>query len=239
MTTKLILIAGLALLLGACANDSSREQTLVAENQVLSTHIASVRGTATIEADQRMATLETSQTEVRLAENQNQSLQATLVDQGFAPEAIEAVNPAAATLSPTAPSPSPGAVSTHPPTPTPRTESSEPSLSNVVMASGVRDDDCAQDRRTQFTPDDEEIYVVATANNVSAGTTLASRWLREGQEVAAFDFTPDFDINNACVWFFIDQTDATFTPGNWSVTLEINGASAATAQFSIQEASSP
>jgi hypothetical protein len=107
-------------------------------------------------------------------------------------------------------------------------------LENIVMATGVGDDDCALGTVLQFTADVPAIYVVATAYNIAPGTQLASRW-RIGASEKVFDFTPDFAIAGECIWFFVDQTDFTFVPGTWSVSLEIDGTPAAPAiQFTIQ-----
>jgi hypothetical protein len=92
----------------------------------------------------------------------------------------------------------------------------------MVTAEGVDDAGCAVNPTSTFSSDAVEIYVVASAASLQPGGTLVtSRWRQEGAEVATFDFTPDF--SEGCLWFFIDQTDVIFTPGNWSVELEING----------------
>ncbi len=221
-----VAVMAMALLVGACTNSDGAEQTLVVENELMNTYIANVRETATVEADHMFATMEYAETQVGFVENQSQSLQATLVERGFSQEEIARVNPVARALMPTvAPTPSPAATSADSAvlTPTPTQQSNTPSLTSIVMAGSVGDNDCAVDIRTQFSNNDERIYVVATASNIEPGTQIMSRWMREVEEVAAFDFTPDFQIERACIWFFIDQTDAEFTPGNWSVTLEING----------------
>ncbi|RMG83880.1 MAG: hypothetical protein D6712_12385, partial [Chloroflexi bacterium] len=48
------------------------------------------------------------------------------------------------------------------------------------------------------------------------------RWQYQGEEVVRFDFVPDFNIDGACIWFFIEPADAPFNPGTWSVVLDIN-----------------
>ncbi len=225
-----IAMLAMALLVGACTNSNGAEQTLVVENELMNTHIANVRETATVEADQMFITMEYAETQVGFVENQNQSIQATLVERGFSQEEIARVNPVARELMPTtAPTPSPAATSATSAvlTPTPTQQSNAPSLSSIVMAGEVGDNDCALDVRAQFSSSDERIYAVATASNIEPDTQIMSRWMREVDEVAVFDFTPDFHIESACIWFFIDQTDVTFTPGNWSVMLEMDGVPAA------------
>jgi hypothetical protein len=97
-----------------------------------------------------------------------------------------------------------------------------PRLSNIVTAEAVDDNDCAVNPTSSFTTTTEQIYVVAVAAGLQPGSTVVtSRWRQEGAEVVTFDFNPEF--SEGCMWFFIDQTDIAFTPGNWSVELEING----------------
>ncbi|PJF41298.1 MAG: hypothetical protein D6737_05250 [Chloroflexi bacterium] len=229
-----------ALLAAACsavgANDA--ERTAVAENESLKTRVAIINATATHEIDRVAITLEHAQTEVRNVVNQNQFLVATLLLRGTPTEGIivtaaNVVNlPATATPAPPSRIVDPNAtgevnaVVSPVSAPTPAglpTVGAQPILSQIVTATGVGDDDCAVNQTSQFTSDTAEIYVVAVADNIVPGTQIASRWFRENVEVAAFDFVPDFRIDDACIWFFIDQTDAEFTPGEWSVQLSING----------------
>lgn len=102
----------------------------------------------------------------------------------------------------------------------------QPALYNVVMAPEVGNDDCALRPISSFSSGAERIYVVATAASITSGTTLGSLWYQGETQVAAHDFTPDFEINGACIWFFVDQADFVFTPGSYSVQLTINGAPA-------------
>jgi len=225
-------------LLAACSGQSTVEQTLVAENQVLSTQIADVHNTATVEADRLLITLEHAQTDVQHVDDQNLNLVATLVERGTPTEAIGPITPLAMTAAPPvaanatpAPASSEEVVnqqSNQAITPAPQTavatvtEAGPPRLSNIVTAEGIDENDCAINPTSTFTTATEEIYVVAVAANLQPGTTyITSRWRQEGAEVVTFDFNPEF--NEGCLWFFIDQTDIAFTPGNWSVELEING----------------
>lgn len=235
---RTIYIGIIILLLSACSGPSSVEQTLVAENQILSTQIADIRSTATVEADRILITLEHAQTEVRAVDNQNLNLIATLVERGTPIEAIGGITPLAATAAPATP---PDAASTPVVTEDAGTQSGNPTataeaaisastvtvagpprLSNIVTAEGIDENDCAVNPTSTFSTDTAEIYVVAIAANLQPGTTyVTSRWRQEGIEVVTFDFNPEF--SEGCLWFFIDQTDIAFAPGNWSVELEING----------------
>ena len=95
------------------------------------------------------------------------------------------------------------------------------------MATGIGPDDCATGITNQFTGETERIYIVACTVDVQAGTVIGSQWRLDDIELARFDFVPDFVIEDACVWFFADQTDFPFTPGAYTVQLTLNGVPAA------------
>lgn len=229
-TFALLLIS---LFLGACARDNKIELTLVATQMALNTQIVAIRNTATIQAERIQVTVEYMATQVRSAEIQNDQLRATLVARGIDPQTLTNIDPLSVT-------PVQGAVNNVPPpentievipqiTPSP---SGGPALTNIVMSENVGADDCAVGPTSTFTTSAQQIYVVATALNIQPGTTIVSRWQVGGQEIV-HDFTPDFEINQNCIWFFIDQVDTVFTPGNWNVQLEINGTPVGTVSFSI------
>jgi hypothetical protein len=89
------------MLLAACSGPSSLEQTLAVENQNLTTQIADIRATATVEADRLQITQEYVQTEVSHVDDQYLNLVATLIERGTPTEAISGITPFAA------PNPSP------------------------------------------------------------------------------------------------------------------------------------
>lgn len=96
-------------------------------------------------------------------------------------------------------------------------------LTNLVMASGVGSDGCATGITSQFSSSTAELYVVATASNIPAGTRIIASWELNGQQIASYDWTPDYTISQECIWFFVDQTAFAFTAGSWSVTLTAEG----------------
>jgi hypothetical protein len=83
--------------------------------------------------------------------------------------------------------------------------------------------DCVENPQTTFTPDTAEIYISVRVENAPAGTEFTSRWLLNGDEIITHTYTPDFPIDGRCIWFFVDQSEITFTPGNWSIEMRING----------------
>ncbi|TVR24271.1 MAG: hypothetical protein EA396_01890 [Anaerolineaceae bacterium] len=114
------------------------------------------------------------------------------------------------------------------PTPPPTTPPSFPdNLRDVVLASSLADNDCAAQTVTAFDTTAPRLYVVARAFDITPGTRISSVWLRGDEVLASFDFTPDFTIDNACIWFFADPSDFDFTPGDYTVQLQIDGELAA------------
>lgn len=96
-------------------------------------------------------------------------------------------------------------------------------LIDSVTSTGVGNDDCPVGATSQFSPNTPEIYVVTTVRNAPANTRFTSRWFAGENEVAVFDYTPDFEIDGSCIWFFVDETDFPFTSGEYRVQLEVNG----------------
>lgn len=105
-----------------------------------------------------------------------------------------------------------------------REDPNAPVLESPVTSFGVGNDDCAVNASTTFGTETSEIYLVVTAVNTPANTSFGSRWLREGDVLTEVDFSLNFEIERACIWFFVDQTDFVFTAGTYTVELILNGA---------------
>jgi hypothetical protein len=231
-----------SMLIVGCQRQNEVELTLVAQKISLETQIGAIRETATVDAERLQITVEYMGTLVGRAEEQRSQLQATLVARGSDPSSIGADAAAFTTPFPT---PDNGVVNNVPgavetplvPTVELSPQAAVPGLQNITMAPGVGSDDCALNPTSSFTLDTAEIYVVATGVSITAGTNVAARFAIAGQEIR-HDFTPDFDIDGNCIWFFIDQDDLPFVAGTWSVQLELNGASASSPiPFTITESS--
>ncbi len=106
-------------------------------------------------------------------------------------------------------------------------------LSSIVLTDKVGSNDCPVGSATSFSSSATDIYVTAIANNVTANSTLTADFTLGGQEMKTYTWSPGFDIKGACIWFHMPSSDVTFTPGNWSVALAIDGAAAGSANFSI------
>lgn len=234
---KALLLTCAALIVGACVPQNETQLTLVAQNVSLTTQIAAVRETATYESDQLQITLEYVNTLVGQAQGQGNELRATLVARGTEPANINlsgaSVPPQITPPPDMAPEDNNTDPALPPDAPTQLPSGDTPSLINIVMSTGVGNNDCATGVTSQFTTSTNAIYVVATAQNITPGTRIDSRW-QVGAESVVYNFTPDFNINSECIWFYIDQSSVTFTPGDWQVQLDINGVAAGPAvPFSI------
>lgn len=251
MLSNTIKIALAALIVtGSACSDNSAQQTLVADNALLGTQIVDLRITATYLIDEIKRTEEYVMTEVPKALRLRDELRSTLQAAGLDAAAVEQVQPNAAFAAATAPAAGQPTVASGPPptnsTPgslnldlsAPQATTAAPALFNLVMAEGVGANDCALSAVSTFTSDASQIYVVATANGVRAGSTIAAQWYMENTVVAEQSFAPESDINNNCIWFYVEQSDFAFTPGNYRVDLTIDGTAiaGASASFSVMGA---
>ncbi|GAB5492336.1 MAG: hypothetical protein Phog2KO_25510 [Phototrophicaceae bacterium] len=108
---------------------------------------------------------------------------------------------------------------------------------NLVTATGAGDDGCGTGINSIFSTDVGEIYAILPVFNITANqSTFSARWSRDGQLVGPiYDFSPDFDADELCIWFFADETDFEFLPASYTVTIDVNGQPAtAPAPFIIQ-----
>lgn len=229
-------VLALAILVAGCNPGGDIQLTLVSENVALNTQIAEIRSTATYAADLLNQTAEYIGTAIVQGNNENQLLSITLAASGISASDVtpgapvptfSAANPNPQTTSGVTPVIQGTAPITQDSALVTTTPAAAPSLYNVVTAAGVGSNDCALSSVSTFSSSTEQIYVVATAANIPPNTRLTSQWYMEGTPIVTHDFTPDFAIQQNCIWFYIDQTDTAFTPGNWSVQLNINDVPAA------------
>jgi hypothetical protein len=223
------------------------EQTLIGEHASTATQIANIRQSATMLADRLEITLENAQTAVRAADAQSTRIAATLLATGMPFIDTRNITPLFATPVPSefvgsngAPPPvfaitpvtsGEGAQgnstlqSQPPPTSIAETtiDPDAPRLSDIVMTETIGADDCPTSPTTVFPTNAEGVYVSAVAHNLSQNNIIVSRWLREGNEVVNYNWSPGFDIEEGCIWFYMPATDVDFSAGNWSVELELDG----------------
>ncbi|MDZ4768894.1 MAG: hypothetical protein SGJ24_07175 [Chloroflexota bacterium] len=108
-----------------------------------------------------------------------------------------------------------------------------PALSNIQVSARVGADDCAISPSPSFNTGVTELYLVATATNIAPGMTISSRWTRDGVEVAFYEWTPDFAVNGACIWFLAPGAEVDLSTGSWNVQLAIDGAAVGSSGFTI------
>ena len=228
------------------------EQTLIAGHASTATYMGALRGTATAQADDLSATLETAQTAVSSVDLQSTGIVATLRATGMpmidpsiiTPLFATPVATQAAGSSGTLPSfaitpilnPQGGAqgnselLAEPPPTPLPAAEQTidpdAPHLTDIVMTTSVGADDCPTGTTTVFATNAEGAYVSAVAHNLTPSNGVVAHWLREGSEAIWYEWSPGFDIDVGCIWFYMPAADVDFSAGNWSVQLDLDGASA-------------
>lgn len=227
----------LMLLLTSCTA-SAEEQTATAEQSIAETAIAQLRATSTVVRARMQTTLDYADARVTEAAEAQDFLRYNLIGLGtesawlaigirllgeVGEQATATARPAAIRTDVEPAVAPPLAVIVTPPT----AQSPGARMENMQMASGIDSRDCAIDNNPRFTPASSQIYVVAQAYDVSAGATISSVWRRQDSEVANFSFQPRNDIDGDCIWFFIDQRDAEFTVGEWSVEIAVDGVSAA------------
>lgn len=223
------------------------EQTLAADYASTATQIVIIRESATALADRLNVTLEHAQTAVRAADAQSTRIAGTLqatgmqfIDTRFItplfptpvandtaqnssnPQPVFAITPVNSgegaqgnSALQIQPSPTPIATVTIDP--------ESPRLENTVLAQSVGADDCPTGTTTVFPTNSEGVYVSALAFNIAPNNVIVSRWSREGIEVVSYDWSPGFDIEQGCIWFYMPATDVDFSAGNWSVQLELDG----------------
>jgi hypothetical protein len=209
-----------------------------------------VRQTATAQADRLAITLEYAQTAVGAANAQSTRIAATLMATGMPPIDVRNITPLFATPVPddvrsddsanAAPPPvfaitpimsDSGAQGNTdlltPPTAAPLAEQTidpdAPHLTEIVITQAVGADDCAVSATSVVPTNADGVYASAIAHNLSPANVVVSHWLREGTEMVFYEWSPGFEIEEGCIWFYMPASDVDFSPGNWSVQLDLDG----------------
>lgn len=248
MARKICLLITIILLTSACES-SGANLTLAANHSSAGTRVANLRVTASVQAARAETTLDFMGTRAALGATQSNFLEATLIATGISADALatqrqivlgnsptplptptlrpEETREVVVMLTPTATVP-PVTLNAPNPTSPPQVQPtiSESGLffGNVITATGAGVDGCGAGVTTTFSTNVEEIYVIVPVFNVIANTnTFAARWARDGQAVGpVYTFTPEFDAEELCVWFFVDETDFEFSVGSYTVTLDVD-----------------
>lgn len=221
-------------------------QTENLENEIAATQIAQVRETATVNADRLFITLEFAQTAVRDVEIRSTRMASTLIASGMlfvdasgltlVPPTAEAGAAAGSTAVMSERFVTPvvsgqGSARSNvpiqePPSPTPiaTADPNVPNLTNLTLTERVGGDDCPIGAATSFTTSTTDIYATAVAHNLRPGNLVTSTWTRDGAQAAFYEWSPNFEIAEACIWFHLPASAVEFVPGNWSVQLALDGA---------------
>jgi hypothetical protein len=238
-----ILMFGAAQALSACNffSPPADLQTENLANEIANTEIAAVRQSATVNADRLLATVQVAETAIGVMQQQGTRIAATLVAAGMPIIDTSAITPIAPTFDPVAiSSPNAGFVTPvaggegaaranitiqNPPTPTPiaSADPTIPRLSNIQLAEQIGVDDCPLGVSTNFSSAAAHIYATAIAHNLTPAHTVTAVWTRDGQQIVTYEWSPNFDIAQGCIWFDLPSAAVEFVPGNWSVQLALDG----------------
>lgn len=235
-----IVAAGVAVTLTACSS-SEPQQTITAVYERALANVEDARATATVVRARMQTTLDYAGTRVNQADSARAFLASNLISLGTEsafieaniqkldqintpvadpPQTIEGASPLTAEAARAEP---PTVIVTPPAATPPASAETGPRLENITMASGVNEFDCAIDINPRFTPASAQIYVVGRAFEIPAGATISSTWRRAGAEVASLSFNKEHEINDSCIWFFINQSDTPFIADFWSVEIRVDG----------------
>jgi hypothetical protein len=97
-------------------------------------------------------------------------------------------------------------------------------LTQVGVALAVREaDGCAASLQSSVSATAPRIYATTRILNAAGGTAISASWSSAGQVVysnSAYQIPQDDD--DFCLWFYIEPTDVTFSPGDWQVQFLVN-----------------
>lgn len=95
-------------------------------------------------------------------------------------------------------------------------------------------DRCFVSHQTFFNEmETQVIYLVALALNLQAGTVVSGTWNFNGETVYSTSWTAPETVPGQCIALEFRQSDAPFTPGNWTAILRVNGETVNPAPFTV------
>ncbi len=106
---------------------------------------------------------------------------------------------------------------------------------DVVTAAGIGSGNSPQQVRDEFSSNNDSIiYVVADVERIDAGTTVFSRWSRDGE---VFEDSPTItaeqDYTDTYLEFHIEPVSGGFEPGDYTVQLYVNGNPGPSTTFTV------
>lgn len=261
--TRMLLLAAAGVLAGCnmFAPDSG-QITLEAEYAARGTEVAAVRATATVQSERLAVTVEAGSTALGRAYAQTTRIAATLFALGTpfvdirlitppAPEELQSIEAGQGATGPTSLQVAPivqptiigqggaqgnatlGSTPDVQPVAIQSPDPALPALLDPVTAAAVGGDDCALAPVTAFDSAAAGVYVVATARSIGPANRLVARWLREGVEQVSYEWSPGFTIGQGCIWFYMPAAEVDFSPGNWTVQIDLDGVAGAPLAFSV------
>lgn len=107
---------------------------------------------------------------------------------------------------------------------------------DVVTAAAIGSGNEPQQVRSEFSLDNDPIiYVVAEVQRVDAGTTLFSRWSRDGDVFEdSPSITADEEYTDTYLEFHIEPIEGEFEPGDYTVQIYVNGNPGPSTEFTVE-----
>ena len=107
---------------------------------------------------------------------------------------------------------------------------------DVVTAAGIGNGNTPQQVRNQFSADNDPIiYVVAEVQRIEEGTSLFSRWSRDGD---VFEDSPaitaEEEFTDTYLEFHIEPIEGGFEPGDYTVQIYVNGNPGPSTEFTVE-----
>lgn len=103
----------------------------------------------------------------------------------------------------------------------------------IGPAGQIDDRGCFMSKQQFFRSGDGIIYMTAVALNLRAGTTVRADWQFGSELVFSNSLVAPQSESYRCIVLSLRPSDAEFMPGNWSVTLSVDGEPTEPRSFTI------
>jgi len=215
-------IAATSFVLAGCAGSAaSNPATLQAEATAFADESTQIALSIESQGTAAVSTAAAARTQIMQIDALNQQLALTL--RAAIPPTQQIVN-SYGVVTPGMNAPLPGQF-----TPAPSEGTVQPGTSNQLTQIGpalsvLDDDGCAASLVQTVSSGTPRIYATTRMLNAVAGTQVSVSWSVDGQVVYTnTSFALPQDDPDFCLWFYIEPSDVTFSPGNWSIQFLING----------------
>ncbi len=107
-------------------------------------------------------------------------------------------------------------------------------VSNLAAAAGIDSSSgCSSGTVREFSFDSSRIYVTAHVTALRAGATFQVNWNRGGNPIYSVTWQSLYSKSFECIWFFATPEDFSFTPGNYTATMIVDGVDLGSTTFDI------